>query len=316
MTIALNGQAKSDAYVTIWSQNTEDYNTIPFQMTIDDNNIYCYKLNYVFCIDKNTGRILWTNKTNNTFYQNTTPIIYNDKVIYNGENIICLNKNNGNSIWTVDMSVVSEPIRISNKYYFLNNRKKLVLLDLDKVETIEEWLLDEPVLNMRIIDDDVIFTDLNKGQLSRYNLTTKRYLWKKYVDNNRISSPLVHDNKMLIVLIGNAKCISLVNGDLLWETKYHGGSMYPILYNDKIFVGPTCIDFLTGKVIWDHGYYVCNSVILDEKLYVFSPWCLTIHDIHNGDKVWSENIASPPGVGIKYYSKPVVSDNRIPGVLW
>lgn len=311
MTIALNGQAKSDAYVTIWSQNTEDYNTIPFQMTIDDNNIYSYKLNYVFCIDKNTGRILWTNKTNNTFYQNTTPIIYNDKVIYNGENIICLNKNNGNSIWTVDMSVVSEPIRISNKYYFLNNRKKLVLLDLDKVETIEEWLLDEPVLNMRIIDDDVIFTDLNKGQLSRYNLTTKRYLWKKYVDNNRISSPLVHDNKMLIVLIGNAKCISLVNGDLLWETKYHGGSMYPILYNDKIFVGPTCIDFLTGKVIWDHGYYVCNSVILDEKLYVFSPWCLTIHDIHNGDKVWSENIASPPGVGIKYYSKPVVSDNRI-----
>lgn len=311
MAITLNGQAKSDAFAIIWSQNIDVTTFGSYNTTIDGGNLYSSNKDSAFCLDKSSGRILWTNKMTNFFYRNTTPVVYNDKVIYNGGTIICLSKNNGDLIWKMDMSVMSEPIRITNRYYFLNNRKKLVLLDLDKAETIEEWPLDEPVLNMSIIDDDAIFTDFNKGQVSRYNLSTKKYLWKKDVNKFRITTSLVHENRMFIANNGNTKCISLANGDLLWETTHRGGSFYPVIYNNKLFVGATCINPLIGELIWDYGCSYCNSAVINDRLYVFSSWDLTIHNINNGDKIWSENVSSALGVGPRWYTRPIVSDDRI-----
>lgn len=70
-----------------------------FKMALDGDRLYVSDF-AVFCLDKNTGEILWKNQT----YQvkNNCNIVYDDKYIYGGElggSVFCLDKFTGDARW-------------------------------------------------------------------------------------------------------------------------------------------------------------------------------------------------------------------------
>ena len=172
LCVGLNGSL-------LWETKIGNGNPSP-KILIDGERLYVSN-NSLFCLNKNTGEILWTNKDYNQ--KNNCNLFCNDDYIYSGEQggkIYCINKLTGDTCWDYGKKEwISNCMMLENGHLMLNHiHGKFIFLDSDKGKLInivkaKGYLYREPIFDngkMYIGDaNDVI--NSTAGTMTCYKMT-------------------------------------------------------------------------------------------------------------------------------------------------
>lgn len=135
---------------------------------IEDERIYSFSHDYFYCINAETGEIIWEKDRSesglNVAYNgdNLNLVSYNGSIVSIGSNerIVSLNKSNGNVRWSRTFEILTnEEDRLSqgsrdgviniyrNKLYYINDRGEIMVLNLINGDTKRYYLPERSIYN-------------------------------------------------------------------------------------------------------------------------------------------------------------------------
>lgn len=307
-----------------------------------DNKVYLTRYFTIFCLDWNTGKILWKRKTNYLPYAQlaekriiVTSRYCDNTGTYTSE-IECLDKVNGRFYWDFHYTGVSyKALEASNGNILFQQASdklnKLICLDADSGKSV--WNKDVP----SALDDNylIVGTHIYIGGDKLYciDINNGKTLWEKNFSDSKkyslfgVSCPIkIQENKLLVQFwqkqsdisksTQKSICIDL-DGNKIWEFNaelYYRSFDYqmPIILNSNIMLENNGILYYinidTGKVIWvkkPYGYNKTLPATANGKVYIAlnKIFCL---DIEKGSVVWeySEN-------NEYFLFSPAISDGRL-----
>ena len=164
-----------------WSAELGSTNA-SFKMALDEDRFYVSDYS-IFCIDKNTGEIIWKNDTFKA--KSNCNIIYDENYIYGGESgghVFCLDKFTGNVCWAYGKDEwISNVTLLDNNRLLVNHiHGKLYILDAKSGELIctkksKGYLYTVPVFEntrMYIADADAVINS-KSGNMTCYEWTSE-----------------------------------------------------------------------------------------------------------------------------------------------
>ena len=246
----------------------------------NDNNIYC--------LDADTGRLIWRYKTDSRVY--SSPAVADGKVFVGsrGGKLYCLDADTGRLIWqykTGSMySSPSSPAVANGKVFFGSNDDNIYCLDANTGGFIWSYETGSSVGSPAVADGKVFVS--SRG-LYCLDADTGAFIW-----SNKTYSSLttVANGKVFFGSSGNIYCLNADTGGFIWSYET-GGAVYssPAVANGKVFVGSTdyniyCLDEDNGDLIWSYGtggsvksspavadgkVFVGNALFMGGKIYCF-----------------------------------------------
>jgi outer membrane protein assembly factor BamB/Icc-related predicted phosphoesterase len=195
------------------------------------------ELGEVYCLDLETGEILWRYKARNAVY--SMPAIDREKVIFGScdSSIYCLNVGNGRKIWEVKTG--------------------------------------HSVMGTPAIEKGKVYIGGSDGTFRAINLKNGKIIWKfdgikGYIE----SKPLIYDGKIIFgAWDTNLYALDKNTGTLAWiwnnglpRLHFSPAACIPVASNGKVFiVAPdrlmTAIDARTGKTVWRTGQHQVRETI-------------------------------------------------------
>lgn len=226
---------------------------------IDDSRLYSVSdAGVVFCLDRETGAILWTvdvpkayGAVPSHFGVSTSPLIHKDWLILNfGRSGLVLDKRNGETIWANAKGACSfsSPVVFSCRgrdLIAMFAAKTFYLLDLDRGQELASvpWLTtaDENSADPIVVKDAVFISSAYGLGSAVFQVTDEQLslVWKNKHLNNVFSSSVVL-NGFIFGFDGGVnkraklKCIDFKTGTVQWQEMLGFGSL--IAADDQLIV--------------------------------------------------------------------------------
>ncbi len=264
----------------------------------------------LYCLDANTGSLLWRHKYPIHISVQATPVIVNGTVfvgLYNWEGnvggVYCYNALDGSMLWKNENigNVEHAPTVVNGKLYIHGN------------------------------------------QLYCLETATGAVLWNCSVGSG---CPAVVNGKIYTSKSGLVKkcvfCLNASTGDILWSWKNplgHGVKCSPAIVNNKIYFGTQghgstipgsswipgamfCLNAENGTIIWQSKVrqdFANSPAIYDGKVFIgsmkymgqnfFMFYCF---DAESGEVLWERKISYLPGfMNPPFPSSPAVTDGKV-----
>jgi outer membrane protein assembly factor BamB len=214
-------------------------------------------INRVICLDSETGALIWQHALNDR--AGYSPAIIDERVFINSTQLRVLDEKTGQLVWLY-----------SDAKGFYDS---------------------SPVINhgcVLVIAED-------KGIIHQIDIITQELLWKYDLSSTVISTPAVHDNKVIVVTSEEMILALDEKGEnILWKRECYTESDFPahdILKNaaanfnsspaiadNKIYIGLRsgeflCLNLDTGETLWQYmtvGSIIASPAVADERVFISS----------------------------------------------
>lgn len=236
----------SDSGEMIWATRLGDNPQASFKVSLDRNHFYVS--NYtMFCLDKQSGEILWKNEKYTK--KVNCNILIQDNYLYCGElggKVFCLDKTTGETVWEfgnnewiTNIEMISEDRLLVNHchgwFYILDAKTG------DEIKKISAngRLYAKPVIekNRLYVGDQNNVMDATEGNLTCYEISKDNSLTEqfKFTANGAVSSNiLICENKLFFgAESGYLYCIDKITGQELISKKKCKGACRNIILKDQ-----------------------------------------------------------------------------------
>ena len=275
----------------------------------------CYK---VYCLDADTGDLIWDFKTEGQVDCGCSPALYEGKVVVGTQGrigtIVFLNANSGAVIWRYETEggVISSPAVYDGKVFAVST-SKFYCLNVDTCDPIWSYEMNGGKSSPAVYDGKV-FVGSDDGHVYCINADTGELIWSYETEDRVDSSPAVSDGKVFVGSFDeNVYCLNADTGELIWS--YETGGMVhssPAVSDDKVYIGSDdgrlyCLNADTGELIWryDTGDWTVDSspVVSGGKVFVGSNRKIYCLNADTGEFIWKYKTGSR--------SFPVVSEGKV-----
>ncbi len=255
---------------------------------IDDNKVFVESENGLYCLDIETGKIIWH------FYDDMlggfgSPTIYDGKifVVSTGDYIYCFDVDNGHLCWCYEKGYGgSNPsLVVDNKLYVSYNRgdNNATLLCLDPTTGSKLWDYDfgYQQVSYPMVAYNRVYIGTQDSYLHCLNATSGRLLWSISQKSDFLWSPTTFDERLYTSWRTKVFCLNPYNGSEIWkfESTDYIVSSIALAYGKAYFTtarsekGIYCLDAYNGSLIWSYNvtptlFGVGTPVVADGKLYV------------------------------------------------
>lgn len=261
----------------------------------------------VYCIDKNTGQIIWTGKGSGipgepdelpkmdaeTNLSTSTPAI-NEKVvcaIFANGNLVCFD-HDGTLLWSKNIGVPANTYGYSSSLLISGN---LLLVQFDSD---------------------------SKLSLSGFDLETGEQKWETIRQGRPVwSSPVLANfsGKPQVIINGNPNVSSYdaASGEELWSIECLSGDVAPsVAANSTMAYAVTDYAKLAAikgesgaSIVWEDNTYtpdVSSPVANDEYLFLSTGnGDIACYNAQKGDTLWTHYFPEP------FYSSPIIADGKV-----
>jgi outer membrane protein assembly factor BamB len=265
------------------------------------------KLCEVYCIDKNTGKIIWTGsaadipgqpavspKTDADAGLAVSTVATNGKVVcavFANGNLVCFDMD-GKKKWTRNIGVPENTYGYSSSLLIY---KELLLIQFDS--------------NVKI---SLLGIDLGTGEQKWETLRNGRPVW---------SSPVLayFGGKAELIINGNPSVSSFdpIEGKALWEIECMSGDVAPSVAANSSFVYAVT-DYAKlvaikpgagASAVWEDNTYtpdVSSPVASDEYLFLATGnGDVACYNAVKGDTLWTHYFQEP------FYASPIIADEKV-----
>ena len=221
-----------------------------FKMALDGDRFYVSDF-AVFCLDKNTGEILWKNETCQK--KNNCNIVYNDNYIYGGElggSVFCLDKFSGEVRWTYgkdewisNVALLDDSrmlaAHIHGKFYILDSQKgELICAREAKGKLYNEMVFEQ---NRMYVGDADAVIDSKAGNMTCYEMTSDHDFAEIFSVNvgGGVSTRAVIDGDRLFFAAEDnyLYCVDKnTGGELMPKKKTKGICRNIVVYGKELFL--------------------------------------------------------------------------------
>jgi len=297
----------------VWSYNTgeDPHNSTP--CVVNGKVFVCsdYSISgngHVHCITADSGKLVW--KTLQTDFFASSPVVYQDKVIYSGHGARALNINDGTFEWEYALPYMNydSPVLKDNGVYFNGE----VFVKLNATSGNKIWDIPDhyggvfygqpPVLkNGRVyygtsMSQEVFCLDEGSGAI----------IWNYQRLYGFLNSPAVSDSSVFFGqnvpydTINSLFCCNLDGITPKWEKKINMVSTNMLISGDKIYVAGLCTMYCLntgdGSEIWK--YEMSNgaadiATLTGNKLIVGTGDDLICLNASTGALIWSFESQGP-----------------------
>ena len=227
---------------------------------------------YVFCINRSDGKILWMKKI---FWGTPESIQYDDDNIYFAVySIFALDKDDGTTIWeyTLDDFSATKPLLKDNAIFLATSGGTMYKVDVKNGKKIWEVSLPEFSWDNSITADDqghIFLSIFNDRSINAYDAETGELLWRYELHGKSFSFNAYHNHVVFISdLDGYVYAINSSSGSLIWETRI-GTSCdisSPTISGGLLFIGTRdfcegaffALNETNGDIVWK--YHVGASI--------------------------------------------------------
>lgn len=285
-------------------------------------------LEYLYCIDAATGKLLWKYKLPIEPFLSTSPVISNERV-YAGSTdslMCCLDTITGELMWTYGV----EDERLGSLYPVIYNNKIYVgsfmggnsvcCLDINKHCILWKFHTKDETSSLALFDSKVYFASWY--YIYCLNADSGNLVWKyKFNRYGYLSAcpPVVTGGRVYMGADDNyIYCFNAYSGKLIWKYKTDASiRTSPAVTNSKIYITSGdgyiyCLNAKTGKLIWKYKIGSASSPVISiDKVYVsvggFDNTYVYCLNANTGKLISKYDI----GTDIPNISDPIIYDNRI-----
>jgi len=284
-----------------------------------------YVLKPVMIKKKLLGRVKWSNKFTSAL--SAKPIYYKNRIVVatEGGEIKVLSSSGGTYInRKLGKKFESEPVISGSTIYAVDVSGILYSMNMNTGKLYWRVKTGGPLLfgSKPIVHKGKIYIASGYGEVQCYDVKGK-LLWSQDLDEGIYSSPLVFNNKLIIITDAEVVyALDLEDGDEDWNEDIDGRVVRtePTVYGDKLYFGTDSGVFYAmkienGDVLWkfkaDSSIY---STPLIEKGRIFigsTKGTLYSINIKTGKKIWEKLLSkSVKGGIISAFGHVIVSDSN------
>jgi outer membrane protein assembly factor BamB len=224
---------------------------------VKDNRVYLNVTGGVYCLDVDTGKVLWSHQVE-FFDFLSYPIVIDGKVVVGGgrpvesfppnsqsterlkraweytKKVMCLDAETGELIWEFYAKgrTVYSPAYFDGKIYVNTESSFLHCLDAETGELIWEKIIDWNSCVPLSLDGERIFVGTYEGILC-LDIETGETLWKFNSKSNIFRTPVVAYNNVFASADEILYCVDAEIGNVIWELKVESPISTPIIAADK-----------------------------------------------------------------------------------
>jgi outer membrane protein assembly factor BamB len=297
----------------VWTYNTNEdpSNSTP---CVVNGKVFVCSYNYltnngnVHCISADNGQVVW--KTPQTDFTPTSPVVFQDKVIYGGLGAHALNINDGSFEWdyTPEYMYFGSPAIKDNGVYF--NGADFVKLDAasgNKFWDITDHYGGVTYGQPPVLKNGYVYYGTSLfGEVFCVNETSGTIIWSYQRLFGFLNSPAVSDESVFFGqnvpfdTINSLFCCNLDGITLKWEKKINLVSTNMLISGDKIYVAGLvtmyCLNTDDGSEIWK--YSMSNgaadiATLTGNKLIVGTGNDLICLNANTGALIWSFESPGP-----------------------
>jgi len=297
----------------VWKYNTNEDPSLSTPCVVNGKVFVCSE-NYltgngnVHCISADNGQAVW--KTPQTDFTPTSPVVYQDKVIYGGLGAHALNINDGSFEWDYapELMYYDSPAIKDNGVYF----NGAVFVKLDAVSGSKIWDIPDhyggvaygepPVLkNGRVYYGTTLFQEV-----FCLDETSGTIIWNYQRLYGFTNSPAVNDENVFFGqnvpydTVNSLFCCNLDGITEKWAKKINAVLSNMLISGDKIYVGGGtkmyCLNTDDGSEIWKYDTNGGSNgipVLTGNKLIVGTGQDLICLNASTGALIWSFESEGP-----------------------
>ncbi|HOW25503.1 MAG TPA: PQQ-binding-like beta-propeller repeat protein [Bacteroidales bacterium] len=312
-----------------WKYDTQEipYGSIPW--VSGGLLVVCSKqknldLGTVHCLNSATGALFW--KTTDSTVTRTSPVVYDDYVIYGGINVHALNIHDGGNEWDyqdeiLKVAVYSSPLLHDGYVYFGSTQS---MIKLDATTGGRSWKNDDQQffnagLPAPVFSDGKIYYATLSGFVFQLDAGTGTIGWPLEFENGLDNAPVVTPNTILVGVHeadpgeNSLFCYQLDGSTLNWSQKIGQVLCNMTLNADKLYVvGNTmlfCLSSGDGSEMWHYEMSAGSNgapAVTGGNVYVGNGNGLLCLDATTGSVKW--RYATPDKNG---FGGPVVSGTKV-----
>lgn len=301
----------------------------------------------VYCIDNNTGKILWEQEVKNIPGSPSTPPSTTDDTglaaptaCTDGERVYAIFGTGdivaydfeGNQVWGRNLGVPANHYGHSSSLLVWDNKvfvqydtqrgSRIIALDTKTGNTVWEtprvddvsW--GSPLLAK--VDGTYRLFLLALPGLSSYNITTGEQIWYLECMSGEVGTSPAYGDGLIFAANEYAKMVAVdaKTGEQLWEDNYYLPEVSsPVYYKGYVYIATSyavvaCFDAKNGELMWEFDAqrgFYSSPIIADGKLFVFDRDGYG-YIFEAGNEL---KLIEKHNMGEPVYASPVFDDNRI-----
>ena len=279
------------------------------KMTIHDNYLFVEtSLNYLYCVDRNKGKIMFSFPVAMENLPLEGPTFYGNEMLYMvGNKLHVVDMNAGRVTKIKDYSItgmgaVYPPVRNEKFIYVADSIARLTAVNAEETSVVFPVSSDkDSLINSVIADDKYLVFSTKAGEVVRIKTNKPEKIWQFEVE--KIQAPMVRDGKWIYVSSLDRKLykLSIEDGYSGWIAPFIAGEELTksvrigedVLYQYAGKKGMFAIDKKSGDEVWQlrEGYdLLCEK---GSNAYILAkPSRLVVMDNRKGKKLYSVNFAS------------------------
>ena len=266
-------------------------------LVIEDKVYFTSANYYVYCLDLETGKLVWKNMTGDEVW--SSPNFFGNNIVFgclNGK-VYCVDKDTGKEKWTFrsGSSIYASP-GISDEYIFIgNNEGKFYCIDGSNGKSV--WIFDANGSIWRcspsIFDDKVFFGTRKNGMFYALSVNDGSKIWERALGDEIWSSPSVTKDGYIYIGAGNKfYCLKVSTGEIVWEQEFKDRvDSSPAVSGDLVYFGSHdgylyCYDRYKGKEVWSKklGRSIDSSPAISNSYLVISNFNHEIFGLKQEEK--------------------------------
>ena len=190
----------------------------------------------IYCLNENTGELIWSYQAEDLVF--FPPTIAHDKVFVAdsfGEEIYCLDKNTGELIWSYQAPYYPSTLTVvDGEVFFVSD--KLYCLEENTGKEIRNYNISSPFTLGVAAENGKLFVGSNY-KIYCLDKNTGEIIWNYETIGGMVSPPVVAGDKVLVFGGPILYCLDKDNGDLISKIPVGGKRAYPVVANERVFIG-------------------------------------------------------------------------------
>jgi outer membrane protein assembly factor BamB len=281
-------------------------------------------LGSVHCINAASGAFSW--KMTDSTVTRTSPVVYNEYVVYGGYNVHALNLADGHHEWDyrddlVHLGLYSSPL-LDGEHVYIG--WQMSLLNLDATNGAIVWEnVDESCMNSALpapfMENGKVYYATLLGRAYQYDAISGNIDWFLEFNSGFDNVPLVCLDKIYVGMQetdptkNSLFCYLLDGSTLVWSKKigqvlsnmtYDGDKLY-VVGNQTLY----CLSTADGSEHWNYvmsAGTIAQPSISGGRLYIGNGDNLLCLDAATGEGIWSYT-----AVGEYGFSSPTISGDKL-----
>jgi len=285
----------------------------------------------LYCLDAQTGEILWNNSIGSNG-STSTAAIAEGKVFVGSVSgdIHCIDVSSGEKIWSREIEnnpgshgVASSPLIYDGKVFVTSfSDGTLHVFDF---EGNELWNLSTGnainwYTSPAAVDDKVFFAaNIDNYTLCSVNMSSHYLLWSFNTSTEVKSTPAIKDNTIFFASADRLYAVNITTGKELWNSSFSCSMSSPAVSSSRVYIGSSnsrlyCYDADDGSELWNttvNGPIYSSPVVANNTVYFGTNTANgTIYALNATDGTLRWLYALSPPSGSYYYimSSPAVAD--------